>query len=382
MQKEILNDKIGSPFFELMSHADEIQVQEVDRKGAPGAYPAALTDSAGDERVFIVNIKQNRQVTVPISTPARALSEPVLAVPTERDEKPQRSYLLENAGVLLKNGDYILARNVYSYLLQQNIRDREALRGLGICFTRLGEPLGAKKCFTALWELYASQDDLLRLALCHLSEGNDKSAIEYFKLLPQTPVLSADLLFDFRREFGNALTRTGSYDLAEVQYRAALQLQPNSATVYVNLGTLEVQRQNLDGAQAHYLKASQIDPKSSRAHCGLGLVDLAKGDYFSASKEFNITLDLDSQNVPALVQLVELAEYSKAFTAVKVRLVRFLTRDPKNTEVRFLLARVLFSEGGFNECEKEIDAILRVNTDHAKARKLKDDLTHNKHHRS
>ena len=112
------------------------------------------------------------------------------------------------------------------------------------------------------------------------------------------------------------------------------------------------------------------------------MVDLAKGDYFSASKEFNITLDLDSQNIPALVQLVELAEYSKAYTAIKVRLVRFLTREPKNTEVRFLLARVLFSEGGYTECEKEIDAILALDSANAKARKLKDDLTHNKHQRS
>ncbi|MEZ4749703.1 MAG: tetratricopeptide repeat protein [Bdellovibrionota bacterium] len=89
-----------------------------------------VSSSQPSQRTFVLNI-QPKNTGTPSAAPEAA---------------PQYSceYLIENARLLLQNGDFLLAQNLYSRLLQSNIQDAEALKGLGICLLKLGDRPKAK----------------------------------------------------------------------------------------------------------------------------------------------------------------------------------------------------------------------------------------------
>lgn len=55
-------------------------------------------------------------------------------------------------------------------------------------------------------------------------------------------------------------------------YRKVLELDPNHAAAYINLGTLFYNRQDYPQAEAHYRKAVQVDPRYALAYFDLGNV--------------------------------------------------------------------------------------------------------------
>lgn len=361
MQQD-LNKSSEPAFFALMAEAEQIQVQEVESK-----QPLLET-----ERTFLVKIRAAS--TAPVSPAAPVVS----STPVKENDK-DRERMIENAHLLLSSGEFILARNIFSFLLKGNLKDQRAMEGLGLCFIQLNELLPAKKCFKALWELYQKEDYAARLGLCYLAEQDDESALYHFSKVQSPEKMEPKLRFEFFKAYGNILNRREQLQTAEALYQKALELNPQSEAIYVNLGTLELQRKNLSVAQKYFMRATQIQPRNSKAHCGLGMVDLGQGDFFSAGREFQVALDCDCQNTVALLQLIYLADYSKNYTEVKPRIYQFLDREPKNGEIRFQLASILFRQGHFLEAENELDKATLVLPKDQRLKKLKEHLTINRH---
>jgi Flp pilus assembly protein TadD len=71
---------------------------------------------------------------------------------------------------------------------------------------------------------------------------------------------------------GEALLQMGRADEAAVQFREALEIQPNSAQAHNNLGTILAQKNEADEAIAHFQKALQIQPQNWEAHGNLASV--------------------------------------------------------------------------------------------------------------
>lgn len=349
----------GSPFFDLLAEAEEIKIREV---------PPEAEAPQSNCRTFLIRI-----TNPPAPTPAPAK-------PSESKETPEnRNYLLKSADLLVVDKDYILARNIYSYLLKLNIRDEAAMKGLGTCFLRLGDNGSAKKCFRALHEISRSPESQLWLGNCLVAEGQEAAALEEFRKIEDPTRLSVSDQFDLHREMGNCETRAQKYEAAWAHYHQALKLNPQSDIIHVNLGTLELQRQNVDIAYSYFTMALKQNPKSSRAHCGLGLVAVAKKDLGIAKKEFELSLDLDSQNLVALFQLVHLSAEEENIGDIRTRIEAYLQKDPRQCDVRYAFAVLLFRDGEWAACSKEISALLALDPQHAKAKALRDQLTSHKH---
>ncbi len=349
MQKTVQRPTTESPFFNLLADADEVQIREVSTDKDPKEL-----------RTFYVHIK------TPPPAPKPAATE---KTPYESD------HLLQSAELLLENSDYLLARNVYSYLLQQNLRDAAALRGLGICLFRLGEVVSSRKCFRALTELFKSQEAEYWMAIGYLAEGKDPIAASHFDKIGNPETLKVDIRFDFHKNYGNCLTRLGLLDRAQAQYLKALELVPTSDTIHVNLGTLLIQRHEWQQAAARFTRALELNPNSGKAECGLGLTSLAQNDTTRAKKHFNRSLDLDCQNLVALHQLLELTSSSDELTAIKGRLRSFLEKEPNHADSHYALAVLLFKEGSWKLCEMHAARALEIDPRHARAMKLRSDLT-------
>ena len=71
---------------------------------------------------------------------------------------------------------------------------------------------------------------------------------------------------------GEALREMGRTDEAMAQFRAALQIQPNSAKAHNNLGSILAQKNEADAAIAQFEKALQLQPRNWQAHGNLASV--------------------------------------------------------------------------------------------------------------
>lgn len=96
-------------------------------------------------------------------------------------------------------------------------------------------------------------------------------------------------------------------DAAELAYFKALSCLPLADEIYVNLGTLELQRQNDTEAQDHFRKALELDIKNSKAWAGLALVYESYGDQHLALACIRKAIDLDGANTSLLHILKQLS---------------------------------------------------------------------------
>jgi len=358
-----------SPFFNVLSDAESIQVREV----VPSTQNNILDnlndaiknfdqDSEGIEtRSFLITVKKpTLTVQIPIAEPK--LDSELISILTKAD-------------ILLKNEDYLLARNLYSYVLKKEIKNPRALKGLGTCLLNLGDTPAAKKCFNALVEIHNLVEGHALLGLCFIKENNDHSALDSFTKVKDQGKLPADLRFNFFKEFGNCLTRLERFNEASENYHQALSLNPRSHVILINLGTLEIQRKRFDKATQFFQQAIDFCPKAAKAFCGIGIVAEMGGEKKIAELYFRKALDIDNQNSVALHQLYALAETDMDWKELRLRLVQALTKEPSNLDNRFLLAATLLKQNDWAGCEGELNAILIRHPDHPKARLLREDLS-------
>lgn len=362
-----------SPFFDVLSDAESIQVREV-APSTQGAIIANLTDaikgfeqdSSGLEtRSFLITVKKPVKLSTP-QTPAQTQNSELQSV-------------LIKAEILLKNEDYLLARNLFSYVLRKDIKNCQALRGLGDCLLNLGDTTAAKKCFTALAEVHSWIEGYALLGICLIKENNDKAALDAFTKVKDPSKLSAENKFKFYKELGNCLTRLERFTEASENYHHALSLNPRSHTVLINLGTLEIQRKRYDKATQYFQQAIDFYPAAAKAYCGIGLVADINGEREVAEIYFNKTLDTDCLNSVALHQLYALAETDKDWRNLRLRLVQALIKDPSHLDNRFLLAATLLKQNDWVGCEGELNVILLKHPNHPKARILRDELSLHRH---
>ena len=334
------------PFIELIAQSGDIRIEE---------------KPANDARQFVV--------TIPLATKAASL------VPNDSHSK---EHLLENASILLGNGDYLLARNLYSYLLKKELRDEESLKGLGICLLKTGDIGAARRCFTALWELYKKESALLNLAQCAIANKDDKEALDLLGRIKTPSFLSKSERYEYYKETGNCLTRMGEYSPAERAYTEALNLYPSNDATFVNLGTLEIQRERFDLALFYFRKALQLNSSNPRAHCGIGITAVAVNDLDRAKNSFLKALEIDSTNVVALHQLAALCEVMTIDNEVIPLIQKYLDKQPKNNDLRFALAVLGYKHNEWTQAERELDTILKADPSHEKALRLKKELSQNR----
>lgn len=85
---------------------------------------------------------------------------------------------------------------------------------------------------------------------------------------------------------GEALVAKGRIDDAIMEYRRAIELNPELAGAHINLGLILADQGQHDEAIAEYHKAISIQPNLANAHYNLGLALAAKGRRSEAIAEF------------------------------------------------------------------------------------------------
>lgn len=185
-------------FLAALDSAKEIHVEEY--AFSIGSFTASLektiqdfeSDRARGYRTFVVQVKSTL-------LPGGKQAFPIETV-------YNRKSLLDHARSLLIEKDYILARNLYAFLLQFNLFDWESLKGLGFCLIHLGVLSSAKKCLSFVIDHCRDDEAYVFYALCCLKEQRRDQACKYVKKVQN----SSKLLLPAKQEYLSILEQLSS----------------------------------------------------------------------------------------------------------------------------------------------------------------------------
>lgn len=141
-------------------------------------------------------------------------------------------------------------------------------------------------------DLYFYLGNILRRNYLHLATLSYQRAID---IHPNSAELYLNL--------GKALVGEGNFDQAIASYQKALDIRPSSAELYLNLGKALAGKGNFDEAIASYQKALSINPDWDESYCYLGNALSAIGKWDEAIACYKKTLELQPDFVEACCNL-------------------------------------------------------------------------------
>jgi protein O-mannosyl-transferase len=164
--------------------------------------------------------------------------------------------------------------------------------------------------------------------------GRQTAMYTNIETLWQTTIERNPTAWMAHNNLGTVLLQKGQLDEAIVHFRKALEIAPDHADVRANLGSALLQKGDVDGAIAQYEKALEIKPDYAEVHYNLGNALLLKGQLDEA-----------------------IAHYKKT-----------LERDPQNADVYNNLGLVLFQQGQVEQAIADYQKALEINPQFVQAR--------------
>jgi TolB-like protein/DNA-binding winged helix-turn-helix (wHTH) protein/Tfp pilus assembly protein PilF len=192
---------------------------------------------------------------------------------------------------------------------------------------------------------YAGLADTLLLQEEYGGIDHDEAVTRASRLVAQMVALDPDLA-EAAVSCGMLAWTQHDYSKADVEFRRALDLNPNSAEAHQWYSGVLLELGRIDEALVHAQSAALLDPLSAivRFHLGATLTDL--GRYAEALQELNKALEIDPSHPNPYAMVGEIKGY--AFGRLDEAVVwslRAAELDPANAGAAARLARMYFDLG-------------------------------------
>jgi Flp pilus assembly protein TadD len=162
------------------------------------------------------------------------------------------------------------------------------------------------------------------------------------------------------KEQGDAYAEAGRYDQAERCYTEAAALAPNAPEPYVGLGTIYLQTGDLEKAEWAFRIAQRVQPNCSEAHGGLAMVYQRRKAYPAAFNMYLKSLELDTDNLVALLGLFQTSCQMGTFSMITEYLERYLRMHPDDPSVLFCLASLYAREMKLPQARQALVEVLKL----------------------
>jgi superkiller protein 3 len=140
---------------------------------------------------------------------------------------------------------------------------------------------------------------------------------------------------------GILLTKQGRIAEAIEQYRKAIELNPNRAEFYNNLGNLLAKQNQTDEAIEQFQKALEVEPDYAKAHYNLANILTAQGRWDEAIEHYQRALKQMPDSTHAHYQLGLALQSRGKFTAAIAQFQKVLELDPRHVTAQNNLAWLL-----------------------------------------
>lgn len=156
------------------------------------------------------------------------------------------------------------------------------------------------------------------------------------------------------------LLRAGRYDDAARSFIHALDIDPNSFEIRVNLGSLYFQLRRFEEGIEENKKALAVYPRSAEAMANIGAGFIQLGRWDDAASYFRQALSVKPEMVPAwtnlVTVLVELGSIDDAVAAGR----KAVSLAPTFPLAHNNLAVALFHKGDFDEARQHLEEAKRL----------------------
>jgi tetratricopeptide (TPR) repeat protein len=182
--------------------------------------------------------------------------------------------------------------------------------------------------------------------------------------------------YEALQELGDCYASVGNYKLAQKYYEKAAVLSPDAPDPYVGLGVVALQNNQLDDAEIAFKVACRLNADCAKAYAGLGLAAQQKTDYKQAFEMYLKSLELDTENLIALLGLFQVSCQMGSFAQVTHYLEVYLNMHSGDTSVMFPLAALYMKDGRFEESKKVLLDVLTLDENHKDAANLLEEVEH------
>ena len=150
-------------------------------------------------------------------------------------------------------------------------------------------------------------------------------------LRPDTPGARARSAYDLYMRASTLDEDPASFDDAEELYKKAIELDPQLAIAYTNLGNIRFRRNDEAGAEVLYRRALELDDRQPEAHYNLGYVMLERGYASRAVTYFEQAIKSDPRFADAHFNLAMAHEALSDRARARVHWMRYLELEPSGT---------------------------------------------------
>jgi len=182
--------------------------------------------------------------------------------------------------------------------------------------------------------------------------------------------------YEVLQELGDCYTSVGNYTQAQQYYEKAAVLAPDEPNPYVGLGVVALQKNLLDDAEIAFRVACRLDANCAKAYTGFAMVAQQRADYKRAFEMYLKSLELDTDNLIALLGLFQTSCQMGSFAKVIYYLEVYLNMHPGDTSVMFPLAALYMKDGKLKESKKILLDLLTLDKSHKDAANLLEEVEH------
>jgi len=182
--------------------------------------------------------------------------------------------------------------------------------------------------------------------------------------------------YDVVKELGDCYASVGNFGEAQSCYEKATSLAPDEAGPYIGIGVIALQEGNTADAEVAFKVAKRLDPQSSKAYCGLAMIRQNKQQWSESFELYLKCLELDSDNLTALLGLFQISCQMGSFSKVIHYLEVYLDMHPGDASVMFCLATLHFKDGRLHEAREILQSILAQDANNTDVANLLEEVEH------
>ena len=182
--------------------------------------------------------------------------------------------------------------------------------------------------------------------------------------------------YDIVQTLGNCHATVGNDAEAQHHFAQAASLEPDEPAPYVGLGVLALQNDKLEDAEVAFRVACRLNTQCSRAYAGLAMVAQRRQDLKGAFGYYLKSLELDTDNLIALLGLFQISCEMGSFSQITRYLEFYLSAHPDDTSVMFSLAALYLKDGLLDESRTVLLSILTRDPLNTDAQDLLEEVEH------
>lgn len=310
---------------------------------------------------------------------------------------------LNKALDLINEENYIEAQSILKNILEQDDKNKEVIKNLGLCEINLDNPIGAIEMFKRAYELDNSDAlSLFYLASAKTQIGEKEEAIEYFKkvlsLRPdyldvyknlamiyiefsqienaieimQEALKNENLEFDYSCFYilATAYMLKKDQKNASIYLEKALELNPNHIQIMNSLAVCYMNLEQDKKALELLNSAFEVDEKNSLTLYNLGVYFENKEDFKKALEYFKKSYDIEP-SVSMLSSMANCATKAQDFALAANLYKSLIVTYPNNSQYRISYIEALEAQQEYKEALMNVNLLLAVDEKNVELAKKK-----------